>query len=429
MLRNSAISLVTRLLMAVSRTVVVLAVVVWLGPVEQGMLSVSVAVSVIASMLIGAGIEVANGYLSANRPADLSAIVWNSLGVSVVGGGTLGVILWLAFPVLPFFESVALDYQLPLALSVAPASAFVLVSGVAVGLNRYGLLLASNAILYVTYLVIGVGAAALGASASVILIAWAVGNTLGVLWLLAALPISRAPTLRLELLRRQVAFGSRAYWTNLLNWLNFRVDLLIVISLIGPAAAGFYAVATTLAESLLYLGKAAAQPLMTHALRGGREWSPPVEHAYRAVLAATLLLATAVIVLSPIVSRAVVGPELDPALLPLAVLALAQVPMAMAMMASAHLFGLGVPGRTIPGGVLAFVVTITLDFIAIPALSITGAAVVALVSYSVGAVMQLHQVMHTVRSGARWRSLVPRPRDAVALWTVGIGLLRRQSPS
>lgn len=429
MLRNSALSLVTRLLMAVSRTVVVLAVVVWLGPAEQGMLSVSVAVSVVASMLIGAGIEVANGYLSANRPADLSAIVWNSLGVAVVGGGALGVILWLAFPALPFFQSVAREYQLPLALSIAPASAFVLVSGVAVGLSRYGLLLASNTILYGTYLVIGVGAAALGASASIILIAWAAGNALGVLWLLWALRISPTPTLRVELLRRQVAFGSRAYWTNLLNWLNFRVDLLLVISLIGPVAAGFYAVATTLAEALLYIGKAAAQPLMTYALRGGREWSPPVEHAYRGVLAATLLLAIAVIMLSPLVIRAAVGPALDPALLPLAILALAQAPMAMAMMASAHLFGLGVPGRTIPGGVLAFAITITLNFIAIPALSITGAAVVALVSYSVGAVIQLRQVMRTLRSGSRWRSLVPRPRDAVALWTVGVGLLRRQSPS
>lgn len=429
MLRNSALSLVSRLIMAGSRTLVVLAVVGWLGAAELGMLSVTVAVSVIGSMLIGAGIEVANGYLSAHRPADLRAIVGNSLATATLGGGLLGLGLWAAFPVLPFFDGVGEDYRLPLALSIAPASAFVLVSGVAVGLNRYRSLLAANALVYGTYLVVGLVAAASGTSASVVLAGWAVGNLAGMLWLLVALPIGAGRPVSLALLREQVAFGSRAYWTNLLGWLNFRVDLLMVIALVGPAAAGFYSVATTVAEGLLYIGKAAAQPLMTHALSGGREWSTTVANAYRGVLAATSLIAILVVVLGPILVRLVFGPELDPTIPPLVVLALAQAPMALAIMAAAHLFGLGVPGRTIPAGLLAFGITIAGNLVAIPALSITGAALVALVSYSVAAFVQLHQVMSTLHSGPQWRALVPRPSDATMLWRAGTGLLGRHSPS
>jgi O-antigen/teichoic acid export membrane protein len=422
---NSALSFASRMFMALSRTVVVLVVIALLGPAEQGMLSVAMAVAIVAAMIVGAGLEVANAYFAATRTDQTRAVIGNSVAVAVLGGAAMGSVLWLAYPLLPFFAVTDAVYRPLLGIAIVPATGFVLLSGVGVGLNRYRLLLGANLVVYGVYLAVGLAASIAGIGAWAVFAGWIASNVLGCVVLTSKMLGRTGPPLGVSLLREQVAYGSRAYITNLLSWLTFRVDLLMVSSLLGPLATGFYALAATIAEGLLYVSKTVSQPLMTHALTEERAWTPIVERAYRAVLVATLALALVVIVAGPPLILVTFGEELAPAIPALAVLALAQAPMALAMMAAAHLFGLGAPSRTIRAGAIAVAVTVAFDAVAIPTLGIIGAAAVSLVAYTLAAAMQLQQVMLTLGSGPRWRSLIPQADDLSMLRQIG-ARLRRQ---
>ncbi|HOS42344.1 MAG TPA: oligosaccharide flippase family protein, partial [Armatimonadota bacterium] len=70
--------------------------------------------------------------------------------------------------------------------------------------------------------------------------------------LLLRLPGGR-PRLRFDLLPEIARFSSMLYISNLAMSLNYRLDALLVFFLLGSAPAGFYAIAVTIGETMLYL--------------------------------------------------------------------------------------------------------------------------------------------------------------------------------
>ncbi|GIX23097.1 polysaccharide biosynthesis C-terminal domain-containing protein [Caldimonas sp.] len=252
-LTRSALSHFLCRLAAVGLGLVLLGLVARQGPQEQGVFSLLVATeAVYAAMFSGFGLVVAR-QVSHHREA---AARWlgGALGLAVVAGGVAA----LVFAVAGWAWSQAPAYRyLPALAWAAPALLLTpTVSGLYLGLGRMGpinvLTVAPPAL---ALLVLAVWAWADQAlSLWAVMIAWLGARVfvglVGAAW---AWREQRVQALHWSAWRTQAGFCAVLGLTNLISWLNYRVDLFIVEAYGGLSSTGVYAVAVTVTELLWFI--------------------------------------------------------------------------------------------------------------------------------------------------------------------------------
>jgi O-antigen/teichoic acid export membrane protein len=185
---------------------------------------------------------------------------------------------------------------------------------------------------------------------------------------------------RLEpgLLRESVAFGVRAWAGTLSTAFNERVDQVIVALLASEAVLGIYATAVNAFDVLLYLAAAAATamvPLVARAdpaLRAGR-----VLAAFRAVSLVTALGTALAAAAGPELIRLVFGAGFHDSAAPFLWLLPGALGFAALSLFSSALVASSAPARSSAGPFVSLVVGIALDFVLVPLLGASGAAIAA----------------------------------------------------
>jgi O-antigen/teichoic acid export membrane protein len=191
-------------------------------------------------------------------------------------------------------------------------------------------------------------------------------------------------------LRVVASFSMPAYASNLVQFLNYRLDLFLVSSLVGLHAVGIYALAVSIAQLLWLISQAAATVLLP---RVASEADNPEASAIRSAQIARLTLyvtAFAAVFLGyfghyfiPIVYGAKFGEALDPFLLLLP----GVTGFAIVTVLAAHIAGRGRPSVNLVAASVALVVTLALDLTLIPAIGVPGAAIASSASYLTSAVV------------------------------------------
>jgi O-antigen/teichoic acid export membrane protein len=130
--------------------------------------------------------------------------------------------------------------------------------------RRYNLAMLMNPAVVLVAVVLLVWAADLGAAGAVA--AWASGYICALLlaawfvWGHCAAEAADAPSNTHE--RPDLKYGLKAYLANILAFLNYRLDILLVNFFVGPAGAGIYTVAVRMAEQLWLISSSAAVVLL-----------------------------------------------------------------------------------------------------------------------------------------------------------------------
>jgi O-antigen/teichoic acid export membrane protein len=189
----------------------------------------------------------------------------------------------------------------------------------------------------------------------------------------------------LPLLRESLWFGIKSYLSNLMKYLNFRLDAFLVAGLSphGIQATGVYSVAVSLAEMLLFIPRSIRRSLFPMvAASNDSEANRITSTACRHTMLLSLLAAAGVALFGPLMIHRLYGSQFVTALVPLFILLPGIAISSQSVILYGDLAGRGKPEVGTMSTLAGLVATVALDFVLIPSYGITGAAAASTFAYT-----------------------------------------------
>ncbi len=420
------VSGVLNLLVGVGTSVILARV---LGPEGRGIYALAALLPSLIVTFSNLGIGSATVYYVARSEFRRQEILGNnfllSLGIGVLGV-LAGVIVVLFFKQ-RIFPGVDSSYLL-LALALVPAQVFFsYVRYVLLGAQRikeFNYIQVAQSILFLVLLAIallGLRAGVTGAILAVLL-TWVFIDVL-VFRLAKAVAGGIDYKPNSSYIKRAITYGVQAHLSNILGFLNYRVDMFLVNGFLGPAAVGMYAVGVGLVEKLWMISQAASTVLFPRVAaeteeQKRKEFTPLVA---RTVLWTSVFGALVLAFLSRWIILLLYSEAFLPAVSALQALLAGIVMLSAGRVLSNDISGRGFPGLNIYIGIAAVATNIALNFLWIPYYGIVGAAWASTVSYSVSFLLALF--FYCRLSGNNWSKVViPQRGDWALYWKTGKAL-------
>ena len=225
--------------------------------------------------------------------------------------------------------------------------------------------------------------------------------------------------------KRAATYGVQAHLSNILGFLNYRVDIFLVNGFLGPAAVGLYSVGVGLVEKLWMVSQAASTVLFPRVAAESdeqrrKEFTPLVA---RTVLWISALGALALAFLSHWIVLLLYSEVFLPAVGALQALLIGIVILSSWRVLANDIAGRGFPRLNIYTGLAAVATNVALNFLWIPRYGIVGAAWASTVSYTVSFLGALF--FYCRLSGNPWTRVVfPQRGDWMLYWRTGRALGR-----
>ncbi|MEJ5376111.1 MAG: flippase [bacterium] len=226
-------------------------------------------------------------------------------------------------------------------------------------------------------------------------------------------------------IKQTTTYGVQAHLSNILGFLNYRVDMFLVNGFLGPAAVGLYAVGVGLAEKLWMISHAASTVLFPRVAaetdeQRRKEFTPLVA---RTLLWTTALGALALVLLSRWIVLLLYSEAFLPAVGALQALLVGVVTLSAWRVLANDIAGRGFPRLNIYTGIAAVASNVVLNLLWIPRYGITGAAWASTVSYTVSFLGALF--FYCQLSGNRWIKVIfPQRGDWALYWQTSKALCR-----
>jgi O-antigen/teichoic acid export membrane protein len=221
-------------------------------------------------------------------------------------------------------------------------------------------------------------------------------------------------------------FALPCYLGNLVQFLNYRLDLFILSALAGYAAVGRYTLAVGLGQMIWLLSSSAASVLLPKiaASEGSNDSIKNTNRLNRLIFAASLISA---VIMGIVASQAIpllYGDAFRSSFPALLLILPGISAFSTVNILAAYIAGSGKPSLNLIVAVIALLVTISLDLYLIPRLDILGAALASTASYSVSALLTM--IIYMKKTGASLRQLVvPSSEDFRLAKQLAEPLLRR----
>lgn len=413
----------------------------YLGPGDNGRFAVLLTLLGVVYLIAGVGYPAAIVYFgalprySALRYRRELASTSFALAISIALVTGVSLILLIRIPwVTESIEALALSQEL-LWLALLTLGPYLILQFLRQILRAWGRLTDYNLLTGFVNVAVAVSTWAILATAKPglvpAIVAQLVGLTLAAAW--AWQRVSQAvasrvrPAYRPTWFRSLTGFGLRSYAGHLIQFLNYRLDILLLTALAGPVQAGCYVVATALTERLWDVGNSARvvlQPILTAA--DPDEAARLVTLAVRAVFTLDLVAAPILVLVGRPLVKAVFGDqyllaaEALPYLVPGAVL------LASGKLLMGFLAARGRPGIPSWLSAIGLLVGLPLHLVLIPRWGIVGAAAASSLSYAAST----FGAMVAARSlyGIRWRDLWLLRSTDLAKWRETANAIREVSP-
>ena len=385
-----------------------------LGADGVGAAGIATILASVAAIVSNGGLNISTIYLLGTRQADGGRLIGGLIPIAI--GGALLAATLLVIVGGAVAASIGLAGRMDLLLSAAALAALIVLfefaGAVLLGRGR------SEAYTRVE-LVRGVGTFV--ATVAILLGVWRtdVGLVLAtVLAYAAATAFAGLPTVRARLdpalAGEALGIGLRGQVGNVLQFVNLRLDQLMVPIYLSIASAGVYIVAVRVAESLALVGSAAGSLIFPEVARAADPAATSVTE--RAVRVTAITTAGGALVAGlaadPLLAIAFGAPFGD-GTTALRILLLAMIPLSVVRVLAGDLKGRGRPGTVSIAMGLTMILAVTLNLLLIPAFGIEGAAIGSVLSYSAGALALIAAFARA--TGARPRALLPGPSDVAAI--------------
>jgi O-antigen/teichoic acid export membrane protein len=396
--------------------VVTIAVARVLGPSGKGAYSLILLVPTLLFTLGNLGINISNVYFGGKQKYSWTEIASNSLILALALGFAIAAAFLLYFFIFePSFLKELEPRSLVLATLMLPVNfLFIYFRYILLGQNRikeFNLvgLASSSALLALIFLILfafrgevfgAILATAGAALITTILCIHLVRRVTPITW-------SFHPALFNDSLK----FGIKGYLGNVIQFLNYRLDMLLVNFFLSVVFVGYYTIAVSFAEALWYFPGAVGTVIFARtsgvSTEEANRFTPRV---FRNTLFLTTLAAVALFILSKSFVLLLFGSAFLPAIQPLKILLPGVVALGSAKVLTNEIVGRGRPIiNTIAAGV-SLIINILLNILLIPAMGISGAALASTISYSVTSII-VFIVFIRISHNTTFDTLIIKPED------------------
>lgn len=400
-----------------------------LGPEGRGVYAMAALLPSLIVTFGNLGIGPATVYYVARDEFRRQEILGNNvlLSLGISGIGILAGLVVIFFFREIVFPGVAMGYLL-LALVLVPVEVFFsYVRHVLLGAQRikeFNYLQIAQSVFFLGFIALALLGLRAGVTGAILagLLSWIVVDAL-VLRQAKRVAGGIKFVLNTSYIKRATTYGAQAHLSNILGFLNYRVDLFLVNSFLGPAAVGLYAVGVGLVEKLWMISHAASTVLFPRVAaetdeQRRREFTPLVA---RTVLWTTSLGALTLALLSRWIVLLLYSEAFLPAVDALQALLVGIVALSAGRVLSNDIAGRGFPALNIYTGGAAVATNIALNLLWIPRYGIVGAAWASTVSYTVSFLGALF--FYCRLSGNRWTKVIlPQRTDWGIYWKAGVTL-------
>ena len=370
-----------------------------LGPEGAGIYTVALLLPSVMSQLLNLGLVSANVYFVASAQFPLTQVwaasrdlvlLMATLGMAI-GAGLVLLIGEAAFPGIPITV-------LLLALLIYPTSLMAgLVSGLFQALQDFR---AFNVAVLVQPILSLIGVCTLWLAGQmdiatvliVVVLAHALALIVALVLLGRRTPLTATGAARLEYLNPAIRYGIKAHLSNLMAFLNYRLDMFLVNLFAGPAAAGIYTVAVRLTEQLWMISQAVSTVIfprlsaMANDEATRRAFTPLVA---RVVLWATMTAAGLLAVVAQPLISILFGTEFVGALSALLILLPGIVILSLGRVIANDFAARGWVGINMTLAALVLLVNTSVNLVLIPQFAYIGAAIATTLAYSLNVGIRL----------------------------------------
>jgi O-antigen/teichoic acid export membrane protein len=373
-----------------------------LGPSGRGLFAVATAIAAIGVQFGNFGLHASNTYYVAKDRELLPVLIGNTLIVGLGIGGMAALLGWILAAMWPKLAPVH-GTLLALALASIPFGlAYLLLQNLLLGIDQAraynGIELANKAIGLVLVVLVVLSSRM---NAELMFAATLAALVLSFLWVLWSLRgVFRHPVLfSITVFRQHAGLGMKAYLIAFFGFLVLRIDLVMVKYMLGAQAAGYYSISETMAENILTLPVVVGTilfPKLSAMAHNGEK----LQLTRKAAFVTAALMVPVMIVASLLAKPAVqlvFGKSFLPAVTPFIWLMPGSFLLGVEIVIVQYLNSLGFPKIIAYCWLLVTALNIGINFWAIPAYGITGAAIVSTVSYSLIFVL----VLVVIRNGTR----------------------------
>jgi O-antigen/teichoic acid export membrane protein len=398
-----------------------------LGAEGRGTLAFLTTIAMLSSQLSSLGVEEASANIAGIRPARRPMLASNALVLAVLFGAAAIAVIAISVAVFPSVGGDASTGLLWLALASIPLLVAQFYFQFLVRAD-YGFDVANAAALIAPVLNVTVnGILALFGLITVgtAMTAWIVGQLLSTLLLGRYIATRLAGFGRpdLALAGESVGFGLKAHAGRIMKTGNYRLDQWLLGSIAGSRELGVYTVAVAWTEALFFLPEALTAVLRPEIVRAERrEAGSRTAFVFRIAI---LLTAPAVLVLvlaAPILCVTIFGDEFEASVDALRILAPGAFGIVALKVLANSLVAQGRPLLSTEAVAVAFVLTVVLDLLLIPAHGSLGAAIASTAAYTAGGIAAI--VLFLRALGVSPGELIPRSGDLREVWARGADLAR-----
>ena len=361
-----------------------------LGPEDRGIYALIILIPAVMGLLGTLGMDIANIYFSANKKYKLSDIISNSL-VSSIGLGLVIILLfWVASTTNAFQEFLIANnitfLYLWLAVFTVP---IVLLSGffnrILLGreqIVKFNTVAISKSIfqlgLVFVFLIVldqGVFGAVLAYIVTTVCVA-----------LLVTLFIKKLNRINFSinfgLLKESLRYGGKGYLGNVAQFLNYRLDMLLVAYFLNVTAVGHYTIAVGMAERLWMIPGSIGTVLFPRVSAiADTQANQLTSKVSRHTLFIVFILSIVLIVLAKPLILIFFGISFLPSVEPLMILLPGIVALSFAKVLTSDLAGRGTPEFGTYASIVSLAVNIPLNLYFIPKWGISGAAFASSIAY------------------------------------------------
>jgi O-antigen/teichoic acid export membrane protein len=393
-----------------------------LGPEGRGITALYQAAVNLAFAFLSLGIATAVVYFVARREQTPRQALECGLSVTLAATALTGLLLLLA---LPLFGDELKAEQLPYWLAIVAVPAVIqgrLLDSVLraqsrfLAMNLLDLLLPVSILFNLLAVELTAGltieravyAWSLGFLPPVVAGYWVVGRQN---WPRGLAPLSTlAPTVR---------FGLQGQLSNLIQLLNYRLDVYLILLFVNASGVGLYTVGVSLSEGMWFIANSVAVVLLTNLTAGDEANAARMTPVVcRNTLLVTALASAAAAAVAPVVLPAIFGADFDDAVVPFLWLLPGSVALSGTKILAAYVFSRGRPLLNAQIAAATLAIGLAADFLLIPLFSVPGAAAASSLAY--GASLALSALAYrSLSGGSIAEALLPRPGD-IGLYTAGL---------
>jgi O-antigen/teichoic acid export membrane protein len=399
----------------------------WLGPTDRGLLALMIEIATVGIAIVALGLPMTVTYYASRRDTPRGALLGNTAAYGLLIAVVVIPLAWFGRGTLASAfgrgrggEAWVLAGALVPLLFLDWTTHNQLLGKLRFG--RYNVLVVLSRVATLALVVALVGVAGLGVTGGLLATAAASGVMIA-----GSLPVllrEARPRVDLAFFRQMVSYGRRVQVGSLLEFVNYRFDVIILQFFRPLRDVGVYVVAVILAELVITLSTAFGTTLMP--LVSSLESDPRQRDTTIASLRHHAVLAVVAIALDAVAAPVLIllgyGHAFVPSLAPFFILLPGMWFLGTSAVVTNDLRGRGRPGTSSLLAGVVVVLTVVLDLVLIPPLGIDGAALASLIAYTVFGVLSLVVLARVV--GVRARELALPTRVELAQYPAALGRVR-----